>query len=76
MRFTAAISREGSLYLARCRQLQAAGQGDSPAAALESLREALESYFDDRDEYLPEFDLTLEEPTDHGRRRMIVRRRH
>ena len=46
MRLTAAITREGSLFVAQCLEVDVASQGDSVEGALESLREALELFFE------------------------------
>jgi predicted RNase H-like HicB family nuclease len=52
MRFTAAITHEGDLQVARCLEVEVASQGETIEEALENLREALELYFED--EVLPE----------------------
>ena len=52
MRFTAAITHEGSWQVARCLEVEVASQGQSVEEALANLREALELYFED--EMLPE----------------------
>ena len=46
MRLTAAITREGSLFVAQCLEVDVASQGDSVEGALENLREALELFFE------------------------------
>jgi predicted RNase H-like HicB family nuclease len=48
MRFTAAVSHEPPLYVARCLEVEVASQGESFDEAISNLREALELYFDDR----------------------------
>jgi predicted RNase H-like HicB family nuclease len=57
MRFTAAVSREHPLYVARCLEVEVTSQGESIDEALANLREALELYFEDQP--LPE---SLEAP--------------
>ena len=52
MQFTAAVTHEGSWYVARCLDAEVASQGESVEVALANLREALELYFED--EALPE----------------------
>lgn len=47
MKLTAAITHEDPWYVARCLEVEVASQGDSPKGALESLKEALELYFED-----------------------------
>ncbi len=49
VRFTAAITREGQWYGARCLEVEVASQGESLDQALDNLREALELYFEDVD---------------------------
>ncbi|MCA1837998.1 MAG: type II toxin-antitoxin system HicB family antitoxin [Actinobacteria bacterium] len=45
--FTAAVTHEAPLYVARCLEVEVASQGASVDAALASLKEALELYFED-----------------------------
>ena len=52
MRFTAAITHEGTWQVARCLEVEVASQGETVEQALANLREALELYFED--EVLPE----------------------
>ncbi len=52
MQFTAAVTREGDLYVARCLEVEVTSQGHTVEEALDSLKEALELYFED--EALPE----------------------
>lgn len=52
MRFTAAVTHEGSWYVARCLEVDVASQGGSADEALANLKEALELYFEN--EPLPE----------------------
>lgn len=52
MRFTAAVTHEGSWQVARCLEVEVASQGGTVEEALANLREALELYFED--EVLPE----------------------
>jgi predicted RNase H-like HicB family nuclease len=47
MRFTAAVTREDSWYVARCLEVEVASQGHSIVDALANLKEALELYFED-----------------------------
>lgn len=47
LRLTAAITREGSWYVARCLEVEVTSQGESVEEALANLREALELYFED-----------------------------
>jgi len=47
MQFQAAITREAGGYVAQCLEVDVASQGSSPEAALLSLKEALELYFED-----------------------------
>jgi predicted RNase H-like HicB family nuclease len=46
-RLTAAITREGDWYVARCLEVEVTSQGVSVEEALANLREALELYFED-----------------------------
>jgi predicted RNase H-like HicB family nuclease len=43
---TAIIEREGDLYVARCIELDVAGQGGSGVAALSNLKEAVSFFLD------------------------------
>jgi predicted RNase H-like HicB family nuclease len=45
MRVSAVISQVGARWLAQCEEVDRAGEGATPAEALDSLREALEEYF-------------------------------
>ncbi|MEV0301200.1 type II toxin-antitoxin system HicB family antitoxin [Streptomyces prasinus] len=47
LHLTAAITREGDWYVARCLQVEVTSQGETIEESLESLREALELYFED-----------------------------
>ena len=47
MRFTAAVTHEGALQVARCLEVEVASQGETIEEALANLREALELYFED-----------------------------
>ncbi|MCL6443774.1 MAG: type II toxin-antitoxin system HicB family antitoxin [Alicyclobacillus sp.] len=47
LRLTAAVTKEGSLYVARCLEVEVASQGETVEEALANLREALELYFED-----------------------------
>jgi predicted RNase H-like HicB family nuclease len=51
MRFTAAITHEGVLQVARCLEVEVTSQGETVEEALANLKEALELYFED--EMLP-----------------------
>ncbi|MDL5159028.1 type II toxin-antitoxin system HicB family antitoxin [Actinomycetospora termitidis] len=44
---TAAVSRDGDWYVARCLEVEVTSQGTSVEEALANLREALELYFED-----------------------------
>lgn len=46
-RFTAAVTHEDDLYVARCLEVEVASQGETIESALGNLREALELYFED-----------------------------
>ncbi len=45
--FTAAIWQEGDWFVAQCLEVDVASQGESPEAALDNLREALELHFEE-----------------------------
>jgi len=47
MRFTAAITKEGKWYVARCLEVEVASQGETVEEATDNLKEALELYFED-----------------------------
>jgi len=47
MRLTAAVTREGPLYVARCLEVEVTSQGVSFDEALTNLKEALELFFED-----------------------------
>lgn len=47
LRLTAAITREGEWYVARCLHAEVTSQGSSVEESLNNLREALELYFED-----------------------------
>ncbi len=47
MRFTAAITREGRWYVARCIEIEVASQGETFEAAIANLKEALELRLED-----------------------------
>ena len=55
MRLTAALTRDGSWWVARCLEVEVTSQGDSFEEARANLAEALELYFED------ESDLTTPE---------------
>ncbi len=44
---TAAVSKDGEWYVARCLEVEVTSQGETTAAALGNLRETLELYFED-----------------------------
>jgi predicted RNase H-like HicB family nuclease len=44
---TAAVSKDGEWYVARCLEVEVASQGETVDDALVNLREALELYFED-----------------------------
>jgi predicted RNase H-like HicB family nuclease len=44
---TAAVSKDGDWYVARCLEVEVASQGETVDDALANLREALELYFED-----------------------------
>ncbi|MEW6276629.1 MAG: type II toxin-antitoxin system HicB family antitoxin [Bacillota bacterium] len=46
-RFTAALTKEGKWYVARCLEVEVASQGETLEEALANLKEALELYFED-----------------------------
>jgi len=45
MRVAAVVTWDGGRWLAQCEEVDRAGEGDTPEAAVASLREALEEYF-------------------------------
>lgn len=47
IRLTAAVTRDGDWYVARCLEVEVASQGRTFEEALANLREALELYFED-----------------------------
>ena len=47
MTFTAAITRDGDLFVARCLEVEIVSQGSSVDAARNNLREALKLYIED-----------------------------
>ncbi|MBT9281160.1 MAG: type II toxin-antitoxin system HicB family antitoxin [Hydrogenibacillus schlegelii] len=46
-RLTAAVTKEGKWYVARCLEVEVTSQGETLEEALSNLREALELYFED-----------------------------
>ncbi|HKS29616.1 MAG TPA: type II toxin-antitoxin system HicB family antitoxin [Pyrinomonadaceae bacterium] len=44
--FIASVWQEGDWYVAQCREIDVASQGESEEEALSNLREALELYFE------------------------------
>jgi predicted RNase H-like HicB family nuclease len=55
---TAAVTKDGAWYVARCLEVEVASQGETVEEALNNLREALELYFED-DEVPASFDHPL-----------------
>ncbi len=53
MRLTAAVTREGQWYVARCLEVEVASQGRTVEEALANLKEALELYFEDAQAPVP-----------------------
>ena len=49
MRLPAAVTQDGSWYVAKCLEVEVASQGTTVEEALANLREALELYFEDTD---------------------------
>jgi predicted RNase H-like HicB family nuclease len=47
MRLTAAVTREGTWYVAQCLELDVASQGETVEDALANLQEALALHFED-----------------------------
>lgn len=47
-RMTAAVTKEGKFYVARCLEVEVTSQGETLDEALSNLREALELYFEDQ----------------------------
>ena len=47
IRFTAAVTKEGDWYVARCLEVEVTSQGDTLENSLSNLQEALELYFED-----------------------------
>ena len=45
-KFTASIWKEGDWYVAQCREVDVASQGETEEEALANLREALELHFE------------------------------
>ena len=54
VRLSAVVHREGTWFVARCRELEVASQGHTVEESLANLREALELRLDDDDVELPE----------------------
>ncbi|HYV46003.1 MAG TPA: hypothetical protein VFA20_14135 [Myxococcaceae bacterium] len=46
MRLTAAVTREGRIYVAQCLEVDVASQGSSVEESLANLKEALELYME------------------------------
>ena len=53
MRLTAAVTREGDWYVARCLEVEVTSQGRTVEEALSNLKEALQLYFEDAHEPAP-----------------------
>jgi predicted RNase H-like HicB family nuclease len=47
MRMTAAVTREGEWYVARCLEVEVTSQGPTFDEAIANLSEALDLYFED-----------------------------
>lgn len=47
LRLTAAVTKEDTLYVARCLEVEVTSQGETVEDSLLNLREALELYFED-----------------------------
>jgi predicted RNase H-like HicB family nuclease len=47
MRLTAAVTKEGTWYVAQCLEVDVASQGETVEEALANLREALTLHFED-----------------------------
>lgn len=48
LRFTAAVTKDGAWYVARCLEVEVTSQGRTLDEALANLKEALELYFEDQ----------------------------
>ncbi|WP_067625300.1 type II toxin-antitoxin system HicB family antitoxin [Alicyclobacillus acidiphilus] len=48
LRVTAAITREGKFFVARCLEVEVTSQGETIDEAMSNLREAVELYFEDQ----------------------------
>ena len=46
---TAAVQRDGTLYVAQCLEVDIASQGETFEEAVSNLKEALELYFEDHE---------------------------
>lgn len=51
VRMTAAVTKEGTWFVARCLEVEVTSQGATLEEALENLREALELYYEDSVEF-------------------------
>ncbi len=49
--FTVAIWNEENTYVAKCAELEVTSCGDTPSEALENIREAIELYLKNAEEY-------------------------
>ena len=54
VRLSAVVHREGTWFVARCRELEVASQGHTVEESLANLREALELRLEEDDVELPE----------------------
>lgn len=62
--FHATIWKEENLYIARCLEVNVTSQGKSHNEAVSNLKEALELYFEDSNESVPEIrEVEVEEVT-------------
>ena len=47
-RMTAAITKDGKFYVARCLEIEIASQGETMEEAIHNLKEAIELYYEDQ----------------------------
>lgn len=52
-RFSAVIQKEEKWYVSQCPELDIASQGETIEEAIESLKEAIELYLEDKDAQIP-----------------------
>ena len=65
--FTAMVWREDDWYIAQCRELEIASQGNSKEAALNHLAEAIEVHFEPPMATIVPEVITIEAEVAHGR---------